>query len=312
MKIFLSHASESKPVVRRLTDPLPRHVERWLDQEELATGQKFGRHIESGIRLECDFLIAFVDEAALGSEWVRREVALGLERQRDLQRPFVLPVLLGDVESRMGELGLAADEWLYLDARDLSDAGIAASAAALQAELFKHASELVERLRSSDRRALVDAFAAELAEFEQVAYRWVASLANRIEVIVATEATSHHVRDCLAAYNAVADRFIPRLPMHRDRLSAAWRDRRSLRKDIAELIDQIEDGVYRGALYDLNEVLSALHEAMVAEQAQRLDAPMLARHEARKGELLTAAQQALDRMTRDASELVGDLTSELD
>ena len=33
----------------------------------------------------------------------------------------------------------------------------------------------------------------------------------------------------------------------------------------AELIDQIEDRVYRGALYDLNEVLSGLHEAMVAD-----------------------------------------------
>ncbi len=311
MKIFLSHASPTKPLVRRLTETLPPHVERWLDQDELSAGQRFGEHIEAGIRLECDFLIVFIDEAALGSEWVRREVGIGLERQRDLQRPFVLPVLLGDVESRMGELGLPADEWLYLDARDHSDAGLTASAARLQAELFKHASELVERLRSVDRRALIDGFVAELAEFEQVAFRWVASMTNRIGYVVARPEAQAHIRDCLEAYNAVADRLIPRLPMHRDRLSAAWRDNRLLRKHIAALIDQVEDEVYRGVMFELNEVLSTLHEAMVADEAGRLDAAWLEAREARKAALLAKAQAALESMTRDASELAGDLTSEL-
>lgn len=312
MKIFLSHASRSKPLVRRLTDGLPRHVERWLDQEELATGHPFPRHIEAGIRTECDFLVAFIDADALDSDWVRREVSIGLARQRDLKRPFVLPVLLADVRSRMGELGLPADEWLYLDARDLSDAGIAVSAAALKAELFRHASELIERLRSADRRALIDAFAGELAEYEQVAYRWLASMANSIGVLITVQASIDHLRDCLAAYNAVADRFVPRLPLHRDRLSAAWHDRRSLCNHIAALLDVVEDDVYRGAMFDLNEVLGMIHETMVADAEQRLDAAQLAAHEQRKTALLAKAQAALDRMTREASELVGDLTSELE
>ena len=312
MKIFLSHASQSKALVRRLTQALPPHVERWLDQDELATGQKFGDHIDAGIRLECDFLIAFVDEAALASEWVQREVAIGLARQRDLQRPFVLPVLVGEVRERLHEIGLAADQWLHLDARDLSDAGIVASAAALQAQLFQHASELIEKLRSADRRVLIDSFAAELAEYEQVAFRWVSSMANRYEVLISMQASIDHLQESLAAYNAVADRFIPRLPFHRDRLTAAWRDRRSLCNHLARLIDQIEDEVYRGAMFDLKEVLSTLHETMVADAEQRLDAEALAVKEARKTELLALAQAALDRMTRDASALVGDLTSELE
>jgi hypothetical protein len=65
VKVFLSHASESKPLVRRLTAGLPKHVERWLDAEELATGQRFAKHIEAGIRNECDFFLVFIDEAAL-------------------------------------------------------------------------------------------------------------------------------------------------------------------------------------------------------------------------------------------------------
>jgi hypothetical protein len=178
--------------------------------------------------------------------------------------------------------------------------------------LFKHASELVERLRDNDRRALIDSFAAELTEYEQVAFRWVASMANRIDVLISVQEAIDHVRDCLSAYNAVADRFIPRLPLHRDRLNAAWRDRRSLCKHIAELLDEIEDEVYRGALFDLNEVLGMIHESMVAEAAQRLDAATLEAREARKGALLAKAQAALERMSRHGSDLVGDLTSELE
>jgi hypothetical protein len=311
MKIFLSHASESKPTVRRLTAGLPSHVEIWLDAEELATGHKFGRHIEAAIRSECDFVLVFIDEAALASDWVKREAALACERHRDLQRPFVLPILIGDVEPRMGELGLAADEWLYLDARDLSDAGIAASGAAIAAELFKHASVLIERLRTTDRRALIDGFAAELAQFEQTAFRFVGAMENRYDVMFSLQASIDHVRETLAAYNAAADRLIPRLPQHRDRLSAAWRERPSFVNRITALIDLIEDGVYRGAMFDLNEVVGTLHQLMVADEAHKLDAAQLAAAQTRKAELLAKAGAALDTMTRRASDLFGDLTAEL-
>lgn len=311
MRIFLSHDSQDKQLVRRLTDGLPKHVQRWLDADELRTGQKFADHIEAGIRLECDFFLVFIDEDALASEWVKREVALALGRQRDLQRPYVLPVLIGDVAHRMGELGLAPEERLYLDARDHSDAGIAASAVALQAELFKHASELVERLRSADRRALIDGFSAELAEFEQVAFRWVASMEIGVEGMVAMLDASNHVRDCLAAYNAVADRFIPRLPMHRDRLLAGWREHRSLCNHIAALIDQIEDGVYRGAMFELREVINLVHAAMVAAEQGPLDAAQMAAQNERKRELLAAATAAIEAMTREASDVVADLHAEL-
>jgi hypothetical protein len=312
MKIFLSHASESKPRVKRLTAGLPKHVEPWLDESELATGHKFGQHIEAAIRSECDFFLVFIDEAALASDWVKREVALGCERHRDLQRTFVLPILIGDVAPRMGELGLPADEWLYLDARDPSDAGIAASGAAIAAELFKHASVLIERLRTTDRRALIDGFAAELAEFEQVAYRWAASMENPLDVLVNVQAAIDHVRETLAAYNQVADRFIPRLPMHRDRLSAAWRERRSFTNRIGALIDLVEDSVYRGAMFDLNEVLGLIHQSQVADAQGRLTAAQLATGNERKTALLAKAQSALDDMSQRASALFGDLTAELE
>ncbi len=115
MQLFLSHASASKARVRRIVAQLPKHVEAWLDQDELSPGHRFGRHIETAIAEECDFLIVFVDAAALASDWVRREVAAGLAREADLDRPFVVPVLFDDVAARIGEVGDLADR-LYLQA----------------------------------------------------------------------------------------------------------------------------------------------------------------------------------------------------
>jgi hypothetical protein len=308
VKVFLSHASESKPRVRRLTQGLPRHVEVWLDADELEAGQKFPQHIERGIREECDFVLVFVDGHALDSPWVRRETAQALQRQADLQRSFVLPVLLDDVCERMAELGLDAEQLIYIDARDASDDGVARGGQLIAAELFKLASRLVESLRSADRRALIDGFASELAEYEQVAFRWLAAMGNRLPVLAEAGPANDHLRECLAAYNAVGDRFIPRLAQHRDRLAAAWRGSPALRNHIRALIDFVEDGVYRGAMFALNEVLQMLHALGAGPRpaAAALDA-----QEARKGELIAAAQRALDKMTSDASELVNDLTSEL-
>ena len=38
MRVFLSHAAEAKPLVRRLTEKLPRHVDIWLDADDRASG----------------------------------------------------------------------------------------------------------------------------------------------------------------------------------------------------------------------------------------------------------------------------------
>jgi hypothetical protein len=313
MRVFLSHASESKPLVRRLTDALPRHVEVWLDADELRLGQKFPQHIERGIRLECDFVIVFVDGHALDSPWVRREVELALKRNTDLQRPFVVPVLIDDVASRLFELGLDPQEFIYLDARDGSDAGVAASAHALQAELFKLASGLVEQLRSADRRLLLDGFAAELAEFEQVSFRWLASMSNSLAVLSVEGPPVAHARECLAAYNAVCDRFIPRLAVHRDTLAAGWRESKALRNHVSRLIDFIEDGVYRGTMFRMNEVLGMAHAIGAAIETERPpEAAAIAAQDARKDEILDAARLSLAKLTEESSELINDLTSELE
>jgi hypothetical protein len=309
MKIFLSHASESKPLVRRLTETLPPHVSIWLDRDAMAPGQRFAPRIEAAIRRDCDFVLVFIDTHALQSDWVRRETALALERQQALQRAYVLPVLLQDVGADMKLLGIDPEQMLYLDATDASDEGIAASARTLADELFKHCSVLVESLRNADRRAMLDALSAEVNEYKQVAFRWQASMGNSLAVLSVNQAAFDHVRDSLAAYNEVSERFIPRLALHRDRITSAWRDRRSLCEDVREVLASIEKDVYRGAMFRLNEVIEAIHHLDASGGAPAADIDAL---DARKEALNEAARNALERMSAQAVELIGDLESELE
>lgn len=309
MRVFLSHASQSKALVRRLTATLPPHVSIWLDRDAMAPGQRFAPRIERAICRDCDFVLVFIDEAALVSDWVRRETALALERQQALQRAYVLPVLLHDVGARMKLLGIDPEQMLYLDATDHSEAGLATAARTLADELFKHCSMLIEGLRTADRRLMLDELAEELTEFKQVAFKWQASLGNSLAVLSANQAAFDQVRDSVTAYNAVCERFVPRLALHRDRITAAWRDRRTLCEDVRKVLASVENDVYRGAMFRLNEVTEAIHRLDVSggappEETARLDAE--------KDALNEAARSALERMSEKTAELIGDLESELE
>lgn len=309
MRIFLSHASESKPLVRRLTETLPSHVSIWLDRDMMGPGHRFGPRIEAAIRRECDFVLVFIDEHALGSDWVQRETALALQRQTDLQRTFVLPVLLYDLHARMGELGLDPQELLYLDATDHSDAGIAQTGRTLSDELFKHCSTLIESLRNADRRLYLEQLSSELTEYQQAAFLWQASMGNSLAVLSVNQPAFDQVRDAVAAYNGVADRFIPRLGMHRDRITAAWRDRRSLCEDVRDVLTSIEHKVYRGAMFRLNEITEMIHRLDAAGGAEAAD---MARLDEQKEQLTEAAREALQHMGAQVAELIGDLERELE
>ena len=311
MKIFLSHASESKALVRRLTEPLPPHVSIWLDRDMMATGHRFGPRIDAAIQQQCDFVLVFVDGHALASEWVRHETALALRRQVDLQRTYLLPVLIEAVGARMTALGIDPAQMLYLDATDTSDAGIATSAQRLGDELFMHCSLLVETLRDADRRRLLDELGDDITEFKQVAFMWQASMGHGMAVLAGNQAAFDHVRDSLADYNRVANRVIPRLTHHRDRITAAWRDRRSLCEDVRHLLASIDADVYRVAMFRLNQTLEAIQQ-LVGPGRELPGSDELARLDAEKDRLNDAARQALERMTTAAADVIGDLERELD
>jgi TIR domain-containing protein len=97
MRIFLSHRSRYKPLVREFRAELPRYLDTWLDEDSLLWGDSFPAELRSSIQSGVDFLIIFLDNDALSSEWVKQELKWAIEREKELNRTFVLPILLEEV-----------------------------------------------------------------------------------------------------------------------------------------------------------------------------------------------------------------------
>jgi hypothetical protein len=63
----------------------------------LSWGDSFPAELRSSIQSGVDFLIIFLDNEALRSEWVKQELEWAIEREKQLKRTFVLPILLEEV-----------------------------------------------------------------------------------------------------------------------------------------------------------------------------------------------------------------------
>ncbi|MBR2834293.1 MAG: TIR domain-containing protein [Coriobacteriales bacterium] len=94
MKIFFSHASKNKATVKGIINNLPKAVSSWLDEKDLLWGDNLAPKFEKAIKEEIDYLVIFVDSDAARSEWVHKELAWALEREKQLHRTFVLPIAL--------------------------------------------------------------------------------------------------------------------------------------------------------------------------------------------------------------------------
>ncbi len=99
MRIFLSHRSRDKALVREFRDLLPRFLDTWLDEDSLSWGNTFPAELRSSIQSGVDFLIIFLDNEALKSEWIKRELEWAIKREKELNRTFILPILLEEVSS---------------------------------------------------------------------------------------------------------------------------------------------------------------------------------------------------------------------
>jgi hypothetical protein len=101
-KVFFSHASEDKPIVRQvlrlLTDTYPE-VEPWLDEFEIISGQSLLEKIGQGMDASEKFLI-FLSPTSIRKPWVLAELrdALTLDIQ-GVKPDFVIPVIVEGLET---------------------------------------------------------------------------------------------------------------------------------------------------------------------------------------------------------------------
>jgi hypothetical protein len=135
MRIFLSHRSRDKALVREFRSQLPSFLETWLDEESLSWGDSFPTELKLSIQSGVDFLIIFLDNDALSSEWVKQELEWAIEREKELKRTFVLPILLPEVASENLPAGFS--ERLYLRLSDFSLASVNSLANRASLKLFQ-------------------------------------------------------------------------------------------------------------------------------------------------------------------------------
>ena len=94
MKIFLSHNSRHKPLVREIKRCLPEHINLWIDEKELLIGDNLDTSIKDAIETNTDFVIIFIDSYAIKSPWVLKEVDWATNHEKEIGRTFLLPIVL--------------------------------------------------------------------------------------------------------------------------------------------------------------------------------------------------------------------------
>jgi len=107
----------------------------WLDEDSLSWGDAFPAELRSTIQSGVDFLIIFLDNDALRSEWVKRELKWAIEREKELKRTFVLPIVLEEIPSEKLPPGFS--ERLYLRLSDFTRASVESLAKIATEKLFQ-------------------------------------------------------------------------------------------------------------------------------------------------------------------------------
>lgn len=121
MKIFFCHSSYNKPLVRELRSHLPAYFNVWIDEENLLIGSNITQSLKEAIQEEADFVVIFVDEKSVASDWVKNELRWALEREKSLRRTFVLPVLLDKVWDKIEPEEFQSRLYIEVKSHELSE-----------------------------------------------------------------------------------------------------------------------------------------------------------------------------------------------
>lgn len=155
MRIFLSHASRQKPIVREIRGHLPPFLGTWLDEEHLLFGDDLASSIREAITVETDYVLLFVDERSVSSSWVRREVAWALEVEATARRQFLLPVLLEEVDASAIDR-LQFRERRFLRLLDYTEQSVRSLAKGIGEALFALVVRDMQRLHNPDPKNAMD------------------------------------------------------------------------------------------------------------------------------------------------------------
>src|SRR5262249_41012928 len=113
---------------------LPEHIKLWIDEKDLLVGDSIESSLQEAIEVHSDFVIMFLDNYALKSNWVQKELNWALSHEKEIGRTFVLPVMLEkDLEL---ELPPEIQKRKYLFCPDFSENSVRNLSGNIISELF--------------------------------------------------------------------------------------------------------------------------------------------------------------------------------
>lgn len=128
-RVFVSHAGEDKPFVRKLVAALKgQNLNVWFDEGELQVGDSIVAGVSDGLK-NTDYLVAILSKASMGSRWVQAELNATLMEELSGKGVTVLPVLIEDCE-----LPTLLKDRVYVDFRHDFSSGLQKLLAVFQQE----------------------------------------------------------------------------------------------------------------------------------------------------------------------------------
>jgi TIR domain-containing protein len=92
--VFISYSHTDREFVRRLAQDLTNQtIEVWLDEWRMAVGKDIKAVLDEGIA-SYDFFLIVVSRGSIASGWVRHELEIALEKERNGRSGLVLALLL--------------------------------------------------------------------------------------------------------------------------------------------------------------------------------------------------------------------------
>jgi hypothetical protein len=150
MKLFLSHSSRDKALVREIKSKLPAFIETWLDEKDLTVGAALEESINQAIQDEADYVVVFFDREAINSKWVQKEISWAMTREKELGRIFIIPILLDDSWKNIRPVSFK--KRFYLMCLDQSEFGIKSFVEKFTYQFFKLACERLDHLKEAKNR----------------------------------------------------------------------------------------------------------------------------------------------------------------
>ena len=126
----------NKTNVKAIVAYLPKQIRTWLDENNLIWGSPLEETFESVIKSEVDYVIVFLSGGRKNNAWVLKELTWALDHEKQINRNFVLPVIMPglDIDPYLEYPEIKGIKYIELD--NYEETGFKSCAEKITTQLF--------------------------------------------------------------------------------------------------------------------------------------------------------------------------------